>query len=340
MNARTRPHTPPDRRRQAGLTLVEIMVAMVLSLVLLGGVIQIFASTRQTHRVQEAVSRMQESGRMALEFLARDIRMADFWGCASSIDKVTNHLDSTGTGFVDYAAGGIGGTEGGTGGADSLILRGGFNSGLTVQSPYGPLPSAVVKVNANNNLQQGDVVFVSDCTAADIFQITNADPDTSGNLVHNTGSSVTPGNINASDPACPGANAHCLSKVYGADATVYQVQQLVYSIQNGAAGQPALFRNGQEIVDGIEDLQILYGEDLDARGSPGFGTADYYVPANQVVDMERVVSIRVAVVVRSYEDNLSTGAQNYTVLGDQRTAADNRLRQVYSDTVAIRNRLP
>ena len=62
--------------------------------------------------------------------------------------------------------------------------------------------------------------------------------------------------------------------------------------------------------------------------------------ANQVTDMENVISIRLAVVTRSYDDNLTGGIkQSYSVLGEDRTAADNRLRQVYTTTVNIRNRL-
>jgi hypothetical protein len=53
-----------------------------------------------------------------------------------------------------------------------------------------------------------------------------------------------------------------------------------------------------------------------------------------------VISIRFAVVARSYDDNLTDGiAQNFIVLGTNAVAGDNRLRQVYTSTVTIRNRL-
>jgi type IV pilus assembly protein PilW len=123
--------------------------------------------------------------------------------------------------------------------------------------------------------------------------------------------------------------------VYGGDASIFSVQQITYTIGPGSEGQPALFRNGVEFIDGIENLQVLYGEDTD-----GSGVANYYVPANQVVDMGRVISIRFAVVARSYDDNLTAGiAQNFIVLGANAVAGDNRLRQVYTSTVTIRNRL-
>ncbi len=162
------------------MTLVEVMIAMLLGVFLMGGVLQVFASSRQTYRVHEATSRMQENGRMALEVLSRDIRMADFWGCVSDPSNFVNNLDTAGAGYVDFLSGGIGGTEGAAGAPDSLILRGGIDSGITVEPPYGPQASANIKVPASNGLEQDDIVFVADCSAGDIFQITNANPDSSG----------------------------------------------------------------------------------------------------------------------------------------------------------------
>ena len=324
------------RKTQSGLSLVEVLIAMLIGLILMSGVVQVFLSARQSNRVHEATARMQETGRMALEVISRDVRMADFWGCAADITNVVNNLDSAGSGYVDYQTGGLAGTDGGSGASDTLVLRGGVNSGLQVQPPYGPQASANIKVNADNGLSQGDIVMVSDCQSADIFQITNANADGSGTVVHNTGNTVSPGNYNVTNPGCPGGgNAHCLSKVYGADAFLFGVSQISYFIGTGSEGEPALFRNGEEYLDGVEELQVLYGED-----TTGSGTANYFVPANQVVDMEQVVSLRFAVVARSYDDNLTGGInQSYSVLGENRTAADERLRQVYTSTVNLRNRL-
>lgn len=272
---------------------------------------------------------------MGLEVIARDVRMADFWGCASGITDIVNNLDNSGTGFVDFGAGGLAGTDGASGAPDTLIMRGGVSSGLGLEPPYGPQASANIMVAAGNDLEQGDIIFVSDCSGGDIFQVTNANPGGAGTVVHNTGSTTDPGNFNVSNPGCPGANAHCLSKVYGADASLFDVEQITYNIGVGSEGQPALFRNGEEYLDGVEDFQILYGEDTDASS-----VANYFVPANQVADMNNVVSIRFALVTRSQDDNLTSGAtQSYTVLGSAKTAPDQRLRQVYTTTVTIRNRL-
>ena len=324
-----------SHRQQRGLTLVEILIALVIGLILTAGILQVFSSTRQSNQVHEAIARMQESGRMALEVIARDARMADFWGCASNITSVTNNLDSAGTGYINFGVGGIDGTDSGSTAPDTLVLRGGGGNGLVIQAPFGPQASANLSVNAGNGLSQGDIVMVSDCETADIFQISNSNPDSSGTIVHNTGNATDPGNYNATNPGCPGANAHCLSKVYDGNARLFTTSQITYTVGTGSEGEPALFRNGQEFLDGIEDLQVLYGEDTDDND-----VADYYVNATDVVDMTRVISIRFAVVVRSEDDDLNEGAaQTYSVLGSSRTAGDSRLRQVYTSTVTLRNRI-
>ncbi|MGD8940279.1 MAG: prepilin-type N-terminal cleavage/methylation domain-containing protein, partial [Gammaproteobacteria bacterium] len=69
-------------KKQSGMTLIEIMIALTLGLVLTGGVIQLFLTSKQTFRMNQAMSAVQESGRFALDNISRDLRMAGFQGCA------------------------------------------------------------------------------------------------------------------------------------------------------------------------------------------------------------------------------------------------------------------
>jgi len=287
------------------------------------------------------VSQMQEAGRFTIETMSRDIRMADFWGCANGVGKVTNGLNpgnpaGSQAGYIDFTAGGLAGTEGAAGAPDTLTLRGGLGTGLSVQAPFGPQSSANIKIAAGNGFAVGDIMMVSDCSAADVFQLSSGNPNANGTLVHNTGAipGFTPGNLNPG--ACTGGNAHCLSKVYDRNASVFRLQQVTYIVGVGASGEPALLRNGQELIDGVEDLQILYGEDTD-----GSGAANRYVNATQVgANMGAVVSLRIALVTRSAQTNVTSAGQAYSVLGTNKVSADTRLRQVYTATVGIRNRLP
>ena len=89
--------SPHIRRRQQGLTLIEIMIGLTLSLFMLAGIVQLFVSSKQTYRSNEGLARAQESGRFALEYLANDIRHAGFKGSCTS--KVNNLLNPAGTGY-------------------------------------------------------------------------------------------------------------------------------------------------------------------------------------------------------------------------------------------------
>jgi type IV pilus assembly protein PilW len=65
-----------SRARARGLTLIELMVALVLGLVLLGGLATVFVANKQTYRQQDMLARLQENGRFALSLLERDVRRA------------------------------------------------------------------------------------------------------------------------------------------------------------------------------------------------------------------------------------------------------------------------
>ncbi|GMQ95630.1 MAG: hypothetical protein BMS9Abin14_078 [Gammaproteobacteria bacterium] len=67
-------------RHQSGLTLIELMVAMVLGLVLMGVAISVFLSNRETHRVVNNLARVQENGRFALEQISQIVRMSGYQG--------------------------------------------------------------------------------------------------------------------------------------------------------------------------------------------------------------------------------------------------------------------
>ncbi len=68
----------PSRSQNAGFTLIELMVALALSLFLMGGAILMYLSVQRTYGDAEQLSRMQENVRFASDYLVRDIRNAGF----------------------------------------------------------------------------------------------------------------------------------------------------------------------------------------------------------------------------------------------------------------------
>ena len=90
-----------DIRRQQGFSLIELMIALVLGLLVTGAVIQLFLATSQTGRAQEAMSRIQETGRFALEIMKPRFRLAGRTNACVVDMEVSNHLDPDGAGYVD-----------------------------------------------------------------------------------------------------------------------------------------------------------------------------------------------------------------------------------------------
>jgi len=75
--------TRDNSRRQHGVTLIELMVALVVGLLVLGALIKVYVDMSSMYRFNEGLARVQENGRFALEFIRRDARKAGFWGCKS-----------------------------------------------------------------------------------------------------------------------------------------------------------------------------------------------------------------------------------------------------------------
>ena len=336
-------------KRQTGISLVEVMVALVISLFLLAGIIQVYLGNKSSYTFTNSISRIQENGRFALDTLAVDLRMAGFFGCAifdpNDTSSIVNNLDPAGPGYDEYfdwiGDGLVQGTDNdGLNGSDSITIRGAKPGALSVQPPYNVSTSAAIFVENSDTLEIGDVVMVSNCRGADIFQVTNTTKGSGSAkdaVVHNTGATATgPGNYNPDN--CKGANAHCLSQTYGSDASLIELQAVIYTIKTGAGGEPALFRsiNGvdEELIDGIEQMQILYGVDTTGDKFP-----NQYVTAPNVADMNDVMAVRVMLLVRSQDDSVTEDFQKYTFNGANSTAADNRLRQVFSSTITLRNRV-
>lgn len=68
--------------RQRGLSLIELMVAILLSSLLLLGVLELYSNTSRTDRSGSALADLQDDARVAMEFIKRDIRRAGYLGCA------------------------------------------------------------------------------------------------------------------------------------------------------------------------------------------------------------------------------------------------------------------
>lgn len=358
------------RRRIAGLSIVELMVALTIGLILLAALTRLFVTSRSTYTLEEGLARIQESGRFAMEFLAQDIRMAGYIGCTNSTNTtVQNHLNNPtnpGVDVTQYLSGhrytgsgsspsaltdwtpALPGTINGVvyfsagdvePNTDVLVIRHASETGIKLGETMANT-SAVLRIDTNpGGFVDNDIVMVSDCSNADIFQITGPDNFGAGtnNLVHNTGES-TPGN--ATKP---------LSKAYTSDAQVMKLITRVYYIgrrSSSASNPPALFRkelatsaamNTQELVEGIETMRFAFGEDTDATSDK---VANIYRIGSAVTNWGKVVSVRVGLLAATTTNvDPTTDTRVYTLANDSAGPySDNKRRRVFSSTIQLRNR--
>lgn len=336
--------------KQLGISLVEIMVALVISLFLLGGIIQVYTANKSSYAFTDAIGRVQENARFAVDTVAQDLRMAGFFGCTaydpSDTENITNNLDPDGTDYDpllhDYAGLGVlDGSEGdGPNGSDSITIRGAKPVQFNILPPFNVTTSDDINVTVDltGKLENEDIVMISNCQGADIFQIT-ADPvtDTDAGLTtveHAIGGE--PGNINT-DPGCADPAKLCLSQTYGNDASLFEVQTVTYEIRN-VAGEPTLFRvqynDEEELVEGVEQMQVEYGIDTTNDGFP-----NQYVPYSNTLVVNDVIVVRLMLLMRSDTGANVGGPQTVTFNGNDLTFNDNRLRQVFTSTIALRNRI-
>lgn len=341
------------RKGQIGLTMIELMIALLIGAFLLTGILQIFISTRQTYRVGEGVSRLQENARFALELLTRDVRMSGFQGCATLKSVTPSVIASpqapnpnpaiavpnlsvaiTGSNNVanNWSASACGAGNACVAGTDAITIQFAENCDGNLTGNMGVV-NANIQISAANtcNIQAYDPVLIADCTAADLFIATGAANGVGVQTIAHAN------NQNSSNN---------LSKLYSTDAEIMLFRSYSYFIRTGAGGEPSLYRldntrqagtstNPIELVEGIENMQVSYGEDANNDN-----TADYYVPSNSVVDMGKVVSIRVSLLTRTTEANLASQDYDITYNGATTTPTDRRLRRIYTSTISLRNRLP
>ena len=356
----TQPAFP--RRRMAGFSLVEIMVAILVSLFLLTGVLQLYLGNQQTSRLGSGVSEIEQTGRFALDELSGNLRMAAFQGCADA-NRVAGNVIARNAPTTTLATSAILGfsvTTGGSwtggripinwvgavplAGSDVLQIQGGSRSVSNLASAMGSASANIPLASNPDNLTAGEMAIIADCTAADLIRITSV---TGGlTLVYSTADN-TQTSLSKAYTNTTGLNAaqamRFNSWVYfvrdsGRDAAdgsaIFSLYRLDTSRQNQAA---------QELVEGVERLRVLYGE------RSGTDAIRYRAAAN-VTDWSQVVAVRVALLAASRDPVLEAAdTATYTLL-DQSVAKagtsgatltypnDRRLRRVFTASANVRNR--
>lgn len=341
-------------RRHRGFSLVELMVAMTISLILLSGVLAVVYSSKVAYRQNERVARLQENGRAAVTLMLQDMRAGGFHGCTRTV-PFTNTLNNGSTLLWNFAAPveGFDFTSAGTWtpAADAAIVSPRDGSDIiavrTVR-PGRPLMTTTagmaattsnitVAKNTADTLPVGTPLMISDCSAGAVFGISLAvGTGATANLNHAVGGAVAGGPGNAS--ADVGVQFKVGAQVVPVDTVIYYIRDSA-TVRNGVSN-PALWRiigagTPQELIEGIEAFQVLYGQDTD-----GDRLVNTYVSADAVTNWNNIISVTFSMLIRSVEPNSSEiDARTYTLLPGVTfgPANDRYERTQYTTTVTLRN---
>lgn len=298
------------KREQAGLTLVELMVAIVLSMLLMLGVIQIFLGSKATYVSNQELSQVQESGRFAVELLSRDIRNAGYTG--QCFGQVESHV--AGGKFWSRAEGAIlGWKEGeapdfvGAGEAEGLFVQFAVGDGVGFEGAStntATNPEINWSAGVSSSLKANEIAVIADGLGCDLFKVAAI-----------------------ADNSITKDGAGEWSHDYQSNFEILGFSSVAYYVKDDG-GTPTLFRtyfsdhglsskNSHALVAGVESIKLEYGISNN-QADLGKVAIKEYVAADEVTNWESVLAVRLILNVKS-----SSG-----------------LEKEFSTLVGLRNRLP
>jgi type IV pilus assembly protein PilW len=337
---------PPMRRWVGpvrGFTLIELMVAMLLGLIVVGGVISVFLAGQQTYRTNEALGDVENGSRTAFELLARDLRNAGLTGCDNTNGRLANVVNS-GSWFANWnnavhgyddattdpALAGITSGDGvPVAGQSSVQIISTGNTDITVS--WTPAPDAAnFKINATTTqLNKGDLIMVCDFDHATIMQVTGYN-SSNVTVEHNSGNAVSPGNCSKGlgyPTDCSSANGNAYA--FPGNSRIAKLTAVDWYIGKNLAGGTSLYRlpavnssgtvsaaTPQEMVRNVTSMQIKY---LQPSGTS-------FIKAASVTNWAVVSSAQIALSVQSTS---------------QRASVNNSapLSRLFTSTTTVRNRV-
>jgi type IV pilus assembly protein PilW len=330
----TRGYRRTVARAQGGLSLIELMVALLIGAFLVLGVVTVFLANRDSARLETSLARLQENGRFALDLMGEDLHRAQYLGCNTGDVFLINMIDDpNGAGFTPTLEG-IRGYErlgsgtwgaappstdlsaaitaadtagGARNGSDVLSVR--MNDLIGPEDPNDPLLTGLVLPSSTNvgiddnpecRIEQNSRVVLTGCNlTAHLFQVSNTQTCNAG----------SPPNATTLEFDNTANFTTTISTTYDTDSQLLLFEEAVWFIADtgrdrGAFDVWALYRetNGvrQEMIEGVEFMQVQFGQRV-----PG-GNAIRYVDAtdatlNTGTNWEGVISVRVALLMQGFE---------------------------------------
>ena len=288
------PHVTADRlrrtapRRETGLTLVELLVAVTIGAVLIFGATQVYVDSRNSYAVNETTARLQETARYAMSVLEPDIRMSNYWGLIKGADGITGKAMPTDPQLA------LGAPAASVCGLNVPLLLGSNLEGTNDSYGAGCAANTAAMPNADTiTVRRASTVTRPPTTASGPLRICST--RTSGVLV-----------TDLSTALCQNVDAQIndlIVNLYYIDASSSQAG--VPSLRRKALNATPTFQD-DEIVPGVEDMQVQYGVDPTGGLGASGGAATEYLDAGATLTNllnaaapAQIVSVRIWLLVRS-----------------------------------------
>ena len=295
-------HRSPSSRRRAvaGLTLVELLVAMTIGLVLIAGATQVYVDSHAAYAVNETTARLQENARYAISVLEPDIRMSGYWGLTNVSDGIGGEALPTAAQVVGFGA-----PAASTCGVNFPLLLGFPVQGTNDSYAATCAANSAAMTNADTiTVRRASTITVPPASASGPLRICST--RTSGVLV-----------TDITGTFCQDVD----TRIYNLIVNLYYVDQSssqagVPSLRSKALNGPAACTapvsalpcfQDNEIEPGVEDLQVQYGVDLTGGTGAASGAATEYLDAGAALTNlltsatapAQIVAVRIWLLVRS-----------------------------------------
>lgn len=328
----------PPRTRSAGLTLIELTVALAIGAFLLLGATTVFVQSRATFRVTESMSRLQENAVFALDRLQADIRMAGYWGLNANSTSVARRA--------------------GPGDPTAFTVRSdcannwSVNLDFAIDGSNNGFPAVACSGRYSRAAQPFADMLVVRRVAVD----PDPAPDRGALYVQSArfeeGSLFVGPNLPAGYSAATSQAHRLIVNGYyvSRDSTISEADNPVPSLRvktlTGGSRGPRIV--DQEVLPGVEDLQIRLGVDTDSPGSPNRGLVDRYVDfGSPLLDPalypdNAIVAVRLWLRVRAERPEAGfVDLADYEYADRNESAPGDRFRRVVvSRTIYLRNLRP
>ena len=314
-----------SNKPQSGFTMVELMVALALSMTLSVAVVSVFVNNSHSFTQDDNIARMQDDARHALREIAFDLSMAGHYAELHMPDVVT--LDASLAIGVDC----------GPAGEVNWMYR-----------PVVPGTDDTLSLTALDNASNADVVAAHSCIAAGEL-LEGTDVVSIKRVVGSQTAAPRDGGIYLRTNGTVGllyrSPAPAAAAIIGSDwefrPTIYFIRQYANAPGDGIPTLCRKILNGagpsmvtECLATGIENLQIEYGIDTNEDGDP-----DTFIPSPTLTEMQSVVTARVFVLARTTAiDTRYDNDKTYSISNSPDFLADDSFhRRVFSTNVTIQN---